>query len=306
MMTSTPANTECPHLPYACKQSRDRIREHYVAMVLGTDMKQHFNNCLIFSTKVSEAKGLARAESEAGDEQRSNTGADDTEPGSTAFPSSTELLGSNHVSGSSAVGCSSVPRLKRLGELATSLTRPPPPLPVHRSCATNSSEVPGGDVSASPRRSLQLQRGARPKSDMSHERYRASMLAGSSQLRPTPVAAAAAMDHHSNSSLKGLRLSGGHEKPMAPPSPAVRVDGGAASNSSRQPPTSPADPTLHSVTRAGTSMHSAGGPPQQAADPFLASAIAHLTTDDADRLLVWKVRHDEHVVKAFMCGKCGQ
>ena len=290
-----------------CKQSRDRIREHYVAMVLGTDMKQHFNNCLVFSTKVSEAKGRARAVSEAG-ERRSSAGTIGDTEGSTPFgPSSAEpLLDGYHVSACSAAGRSSVPRLVQLRESTTLLAQPPLPSPVHQSCTTNSFEAPGGVMSASPRRSLQLQRGARPKSDMSHERYRASMLAGSSHSRTTPVTAAATMDHHSNSSLKGLRLSEGHANLMAPPSPAVRVDGGAASNSSRQLPTLPADPTLHSVTRAGTSMHSAGGPPQQAADPFLASAIAHLTMDDADRLLVWKVRHDEHVAKAFKCGQCGQ
>ena len=287
-----------------CKQSRDRIREHYVAMVLGTDMKQHFNNCLVFSTKVSEAKGRARAVSEAG-ERRSSAGTIGDTEGSTPFgPSSAEpLLNGYHVSGCSAAGRSSAPRLVQLRESTTLVAQlPPPPSPVHQSCTTNSSETPGGVMSASPRRSLQLQRqGVRTKSDMSHDRYRASLLAGSSQLRLTSVTAVTMDRHHSNSSSKGRTPSGGHVDLVI--SPSLAVDGETTSNGvadiRQQLPAVPAAHTLHGVTRVGTSMLSAC-PPQQPVDPFLASAIAHLTTDDADRLLVWKVRHDEQVARAFV------
>ncbi len=230
-------------------------------MVLGTDMKQHFSNCLVFSNKVSEAKGMARAVAEAGD-RCSNAGSTGDTEGPTASgrvtfgPSSSAEPDGSNFSGCSLVGRTSAPRLAQLSESTTLL--------MHRSCATNSVlEAPSGGVGASSRRRYLLkQQGVRTKSDMSHERYRASMLAGSSHLRPSSLAAAT-MDRPPISS-KGLRLSGAQAvDPMTSHSPVVRTDG------------------------------------QQADDPFLASAIAHLTTDDADRLLVWKVRHVERVAKAL-------
>ena len=219
-------------------------------MVLGTDMKQHFSNCLIFSGKVSEAEGKARGVAEAGEVL--TYGTNNTKAGSRDSPvlnHSSAELGSDRASGCGSVASrSSMPRLMQLNESTPLLMELPPP---PRRQGFDAPATAG----ASSRRSFQ--KDMRTRSDMSHDRYRrASLLLaiGTSLLKPASALTAATKDP------TGRRLTENSEV--------------ALSHSANN-------------TRKETSSQCIS---IQQADPFLASAIGQLTLDDTDRLLVWKVR----------------